>query len=99
MILFQFRNADVTETAFAQDRDDLVSLLAEQYGACIATIADDNGMTEAEYLAAWRAMAPSETLRVREERGNDADERTVAEWTAEWMATEGKRGLFTSSEV
>ena len=43
MILFQFRNADVSETAFAQDRDDLVSLLAEQYGACIATIADDNG--------------------------------------------------------
>jgi hypothetical protein len=99
MILFQFCNADVSETAFAQDRDDLAALLAEQYGACIATIADDNGMTVAEYIAAWRAMAPSETLRVREERGNDADERTVAEWTAEWMATEGKRGLFTSSEV
>jgi hypothetical protein len=99
VILFQFRNADVSETEFAQDRDDLVSLLAEQYGACIATIADDNGMTEAEYLAAWRAMDPSETLRVRDDRGNNSDERTVAEWVTEWMATEGKRGLFTSSEV
>lgn len=95
MILFQFRNADVSETAFAQDRDDLAALLVEQYGANLATLAAEYDLSEAEYLAAWRAMDPSETLRVRHERGNDADERTVAEW----VATEGKRGLFTSSEV
>ncbi len=93
MILFQFRNADVSETAFAQDRDDLAALLVEQYGANLATLAAEYDLSEAEYLAAWRAMDPSETLRVRHERGNDADERTVAEW----VATEGKRGLLTTS--
>lgn len=99
MKLYRFDNSGVTETAFASDRDDLEDLLVENFGADISKLAEEHDLTEEAYLLAWAEVDPSDLLTITDEDGYTARTRTVAEWVAEWMATEGKRGLFTCSEV
>lgn len=99
MKLYRFDNSGVTETAFASDRDDLEDLLVDNFGADLSKLAEEYDLTEEAYLLAWSEVDPSESLTVSDESGENRVTQTVAEWTAEWMATEGKRGLFTSSEV